>query len=122
MTADAAPVLLELATSGPKAFRVRCLRGYIRIPRQLKVDDDQRLAMCRKALAAHATVELALAVFGVSRYRVAGGCGVHSNLVRAPGERQRLHETRRLAWRQRNKACATGLSRCIHADETLPGA
>ena len=51
MTADAAGVLLELAKSPDSKFRIRALRGYIRIPRQLALSPDQRLAMCREALA-----------------------------------------------------------------------
>lgn len=52
MSPDAAPLLLELAETGPEKFRVRSLRGYIRIPRQLDVSAEERLAMCRKAMAA----------------------------------------------------------------------
>jgi HEAT repeat protein len=51
MSADAAPVLMELAKSGSEKFRIRCLRGYIRIPRQLDVPENERIAMCREALA-----------------------------------------------------------------------
>ena len=51
MTADAAPVLLELATAREGAFRGRALRGYLRIARQFTMPDDQRAAMCRAALA-----------------------------------------------------------------------
>jgi len=52
MTPDAAPVLLDLAKSANDKFKVRCLRGYIRIARQLDVPPEQRIAMCREALAA----------------------------------------------------------------------
>jgi HEAT repeat protein len=52
MNPDAAPVLLELAKTGNEKFKVRTLRGYIRIPRQLDVPPDQRIAMCKKALEA----------------------------------------------------------------------
>jgi HEAT repeat protein len=51
MTADAAPVLLELATAGPDAYKLRALRGYIRIARQFVLPDEERLAMCKQALA-----------------------------------------------------------------------
>ena len=53
MTADAAPVLLELATTtaaGP--YRGRALKGYLRIARQFVLPDAERADMCRKALAA----------------------------------------------------------------------
>ena len=53
MTADAAPVLLELATTdaaGP--YRGRALKGYLRIARQFALPEAERAEMCRKALAA----------------------------------------------------------------------
>jgi HEAT repeat protein len=53
MTIDAAPVLLDVAKTGPsEKYRVRALHGYIRIARQFTMEDDERLAMCRNALAA----------------------------------------------------------------------
>ena len=52
LTPDAAPLLLELAKSGNPAYRVRCLRGYIRIIRQFGLRAGQRLQMSRKAFAA----------------------------------------------------------------------
>ena len=53
MTADAAPVLLELVAApiGEK-YQTRALRGYIRIARQFALADDERAGMCKKALAA----------------------------------------------------------------------
>ncbi|MFV2067935.1 MAG: HEAT repeat domain-containing protein [Pirellulales bacterium] len=51
MTADAAPVLLELAKSDPEAkYQIRALRGYIRIARQFVLPNRQRAKMCRAAL------------------------------------------------------------------------
>ena len=53
MTADAAPVLLELATTdaaGP--YRGRALKGYLRIARQFALPEPERAEMCRKALTA----------------------------------------------------------------------
>jgi hypothetical protein len=53
MTVDAAPTLLEISkSSAPDKFRVRALRGYLRLARQLKMPDDERLEMCRRGLAA----------------------------------------------------------------------
>lgn len=49
MTADAAPVLLEMAKSGSAKYQIRALRGYLRIVRQLKLPIDQQIAMCREA-------------------------------------------------------------------------
>jgi HEAT repeat protein len=51
MTADAAPVLLDLAGTAPEArHQVRALRGFIRIARQFVLPDQQRTEMCRSAL------------------------------------------------------------------------
>lgn len=53
MTADAAPVLLELAKTGKAGqYRGRALKGYLRIARQFALPEAQRAEMCRQALAA----------------------------------------------------------------------
>ncbi len=53
MTADAAPVLLKLATTGPAdKFQVRAMSGYIRIARQFVMSDEERVAMCATAMQA----------------------------------------------------------------------
>jgi HEAT repeat protein len=53
MTADAAPVLLKLATTGPAdKFQVRAMRGYIRIARQFVMPESERVAMCAEAMQA----------------------------------------------------------------------
>jgi len=53
MTADAAPVLLDLAKTVPEEkYQVRALRGYIRIARQFRLPGPQRAEMCRKAFEA----------------------------------------------------------------------
>lgn len=53
MTLDAAPVLLEMATEEPAGkYRIRALRGYIRLARQFAGTDAQRAEMCRTALSA----------------------------------------------------------------------
>ena len=53
LTADVAPELLTLAKSfkNPK-YRVRSMRGYIRVIQQFGLPPDQRLAMAREALQA----------------------------------------------------------------------
>jgi hypothetical protein len=51
MSPDAAPVLLQLAQQGNPKFRVRTLRGYLRIAKQLDVPLAERIAMCREALS-----------------------------------------------------------------------
>ena len=53
MTADAAPVLLDLATTDKAgAYRGRALKGYVRIARQFALPEAERAEMCRRALAA----------------------------------------------------------------------
>ncbi len=53
MTADAAPVLLDLSKTAPaEKYQIRALRGYIRIARQFKLPIRKRVEMCRKALEA----------------------------------------------------------------------
>jgi hypothetical protein len=55
MTVDAAPVLLDLAkTATDPKYRIRAMRGYIRLVRQFDVPEPQRVAMCRAALEAAA--------------------------------------------------------------------
>lgn len=57
-TNDAAPVLLDLAATLPESkFKVRAMRGYIRIIRQSKLAEAEKLAMCRQALATASRVE-----------------------------------------------------------------
>jgi hypothetical protein len=51
MSLDAAPVLLDLAkTASEDKYKVRAVRGYIRIARQFVMPADQRAKMCAEAL------------------------------------------------------------------------
>ena len=53
MTIDAAPVLLDLAKTGPAdKFQVRAMKGYIRIARQFAMKQPERVAMCQNAFEA----------------------------------------------------------------------
>jgi len=48
---DAGPVLLDLAKTAPaEKYKIRAMRGYIRLVRQFVMPDAQRVAMCRAAL------------------------------------------------------------------------
>jgi HEAT repeat protein len=81
MTADAAPHLLEIASADHK-FKVRALRGYLRIARQLNMTDAQRLAMCRKALAvAERADERQLALEAMKRCESAEAVELASSLL-----------------------------------------
>ena len=74
MTADAAPVLLDLAKTGADKYKVRTLRGYIRIARQLDVPLDERVEMCRKTIeAAQRDDERRLALEVLGRYPTPAG-------------------------------------------------
>jgi len=51
LSPDAAPALLKIARISQQAkFRIRALRGAIRILRQMDVPPDSRLALCREAM------------------------------------------------------------------------
>jgi HEAT repeat protein len=51
MSADAGPSLLDMAkTAGDAKYKIRALRGYIRIARQLNLPAETRLAMFRTAM------------------------------------------------------------------------
>ena len=48
---DAGPVLLDLAKTAPSnKYKIRAMRGYIRLVRQFVMPDAQRVAMCRAAM------------------------------------------------------------------------
>lgn len=52
VTIDVAPPLLDLAQSlENRKYKIRALRGYIRVARQLNMTPDERLEVCRNTLA-----------------------------------------------------------------------
>lgn len=68
MTADAAPVLLDLAKTAPgEKYQVRALRGYIRIARQFIMSEAERSEMCQKAMEASRQVQEQKMVLDVLR-------------------------------------------------------
>lgn len=74
MSPEAATALIDLARRGPEKYRVRALRGYLRIARQLNVPIDQRMAMCRTALeVAQRDAEKKLALEVLGRYPAVEG-------------------------------------------------
>jgi hypothetical protein len=87
MTADAAPILLDLATVEPASkFKSRALKGYIRIARQFLLPDGERAAMCRRALAAATTDADRLVVLEIlSRYPSAATLAVAEEAIKMPG-------------------------------------
>ena len=70
MDVDAAPVLLDLAkTAADEKYKVRAMRGYIRLVRQFVLPDDQRVQMCRTALeTAERDAEKSLVLEVMRRY------------------------------------------------------
>lgn len=89
LTIDAAPVLLELSTTGPAdRFRVRALRGYLRIARQFVMENPERLAMCRNALEAAAQpAEQKLVLEVLERYPSLDGLKLAIELQQRPSLR-----------------------------------
>jgi HEAT repeat protein len=69
-TIDAAPVLLGLTKSAPEdKFRIRAMRGYIKIARQFTMSDAERIEMCHKATeACFRTAERKLVIEVLRRY------------------------------------------------------
>jgi HEAT repeat protein len=70
MEVDVAPVLLDLAkTAADDKYKIRAVRGYIRLPRQFEMPDDQRAEMCRIAMeTAQRTAEKKLVLEVIGRY------------------------------------------------------
>jgi len=77
MSVDAGPVLLDLAKNAPaEQYRIRAIRGYIRLVRQFNMPAPQRVEMCAKALeTAQRTTEKKLVlqeVIGLDKYASPG--------------------------------------------------
>lgn len=74
MTIDAADVLLDLSQSAPEdKYKVRALRGYIRIARQFVMPEAERVVMCERALdAARQINEQKLVLEVLKRYPSVG--------------------------------------------------
>ena len=70
ITLDAGPVLLDLAKVLPAGkFKIRAIRGYIRLVRQFNMPDGRRVTMCANALgAAKRTVEQKMVLEVAERY------------------------------------------------------
>jgi hypothetical protein len=86
MTADAAPVLLDLAkTAADDKYKIRGLRGYIRLVRQFVLPDPQRVEMCRAALdAAQRDAERQLVFEVMERYPSVGMLRLAAELAKDP--------------------------------------
>ena len=83
LTADAAPAMLDLAKTLPEGkYRIRALRGYIRIARQLSMTPDERMTVCRHALAlAERSEDRVLILDVVKRYPTPDGLVLAASLL-----------------------------------------
>ncbi len=94
MTADAAPVLLDLATAGPDAYKLRSLRGYIRIARQFVLPEDERLEMCKQALAtARQPAEQKMVLGILARYPSVAGLKMAIDAEKTPALKEEARNT-----------------------------
>ncbi len=95
MTADAAPVLLQLAQDpAVEKYQVRALRGYLRIARQFALADDERIAMAQRALdAAQRVEEQKLALEALQRSPTSAALEVAVQAKERPGLREAANQT-----------------------------
>jgi hypothetical protein len=126
LTADAAAPLLELARSSTaNKYKVRTLRGALRIARQLDMPLDERMQLCRQALAlAGRDDERTLALDVLSRYPSADGLAIAQSLLDNDTLRERgcntiLSITERLDDKHRD-AIETALTAVIESTERKP--
>lgn len=95
MTTDAGPALLEITKSSiADKYRVRALRGYLRLARQQKMPDAERIAMVRQGLAlAKRSEERELALDALKRCPSAESIKLASALLDDASVRDRAVET-----------------------------
>ncbi len=86
MTVDAAPVLMDLAKSDIDGkYKIRALRGFIRIVRQFEVPENQRVEMCRAAMrAAGRDDERMLVLEVLERYPSVDGMRLAVEMAKTP--------------------------------------
>jgi HEAT repeat protein len=95
MTADAAPVLLQLAQDpAVEKYQVRALRGYLRIARQFALPDDERISMAQRALdAAQRPDEQKLALEVLQRVATPAALEVAVEAKQRPGLEEVANQT-----------------------------
>jgi HEAT repeat protein len=95
MTADAAPVLLDLSQDPAVVkYQVRALRGYLRIARQFALPDDQRIAMAQRALdAAKRPEEQKLALDVLQRVATPAALDAAMKAKQTPGLEEAANQT-----------------------------
>jgi HEAT repeat protein len=85
-TSDVAPVLATLASEMPEGkYKIRVLRGYIRVARQLDLPVQGRIAVCRRALElAQRPEDKQLVLDVLKRYPTPSGIIVAGELLNDP--------------------------------------
>ncbi len=82
---DAAPVLLDLAKTGPAAqFRTRALRGYIGLARKFAMPEEQRVEMCQNAFALARPAEQKLVLDVIKLHPSEGGLKLAIKALETP--------------------------------------
>ena len=85
LSADAAPVLLEVA-QGDGKFANRAMGGYVRIFRQFELPDEERVAMAAKALqVAGRSNERNAAIEAMTRFPCVGTFDLALDQLNVPG-------------------------------------
>lgn len=86
MTADVAPVLLDLSKTAPgEKYQVRAMRGYLRVARQFVMPEAERLVMCQKAFdAAQQTAEKRLVLDILKQYSSVETLKMAINVAKVP--------------------------------------
>lgn len=95
MTLDAAAPLLELARSNAESkYKTRGLRGYLRLLRQFSIPDNERVKMCREALAAAERDDERMLVLEVlKRYASRPGLDLAVEMAQTPSLHAAASET-----------------------------
>jgi HEAT repeat protein len=92
LSADAAPVLLQVAQADGK-FANRALGGYIRIFRQFELPDDERVAMAAQALkVATRSTERNAAIDAMTRFPCVGTFELALNQLDVAGSKEHAAE------------------------------
>jgi len=85
-TLTAAPVLLDLAKTGPaEKYRIRALRGYIGLARKFAMPERQRVQMCQNAINATGRIaERKLVLDVLKLHPSAAGLELATNAMKIP--------------------------------------
>ncbi|MHB8897494.1 MAG: HEAT repeat domain-containing protein [Thermoguttaceae bacterium] len=118
VSADAAPELYQLAKDlKDEKYKIRALRGYIRIARQLNPSEEERMEICRNTLAiAERIDEKKLVMEVVGRYPSAAALQI---AVSATGDAEMRENACQVAIAIAEKIVATDKAAVAQAMETV---